>query len=92
VELYGYTAEEIVGNNIAILLSPGQSDDEAAERQRIRAGGAARTCFTTRRRKDGSIVEIGLRIAPLRDKRECLTGCAHIAGVLHQSSGEHFTV
>ena len=92
VELYGYTAEEIVGNNIAILLSSGQSDDEAAERQRIRAGGAVRTCFTTRRRKDGSIVEIELRIAPLRDKRECLTGCAHIAGVLHQSSGEHFTV
>ena len=92
VELYGYTAEEIVGNNIAILLSPGQSDDEAAERQRVRVGGPVRTCFTTRRRKDGSIVEIGLRITALRDKRECLTGCAHMAGVLHQNSGGRFTV
>jgi PAS domain S-box-containing protein len=83
VELYGYMAEEIVGNHIAILLTPGQSDDEAAERHRVRAGGAVRTCFTTRRRKDGSIVEIGLRIAALRDKRERLTGCVHIAGVRH---------
>jgi len=81
VELYGYTAEEMAGNNIAMLLSPGQSDDEAAERQRIRGGGVVRTCFTTRRRKDGSIVEIGLRIAALRDTPERLTGCVHMACV-----------
>ena len=80
VELYGYTAEEMAGSNIAILLVPGQSDGEAVERQRIQAGGAVRTCFTTRRRKDGSIVEIGLRMAPLRDTRDCLTGCVHLAG------------
>jgi len=85
-ELYGYTPEEMAANNIAILLVPGQPDDEAAERQHIQAGGAVRTCFTARRRKDGSIVEIGLRMAPLRDKRECLTGCVHIAGLRRQSS------
>jgi PAS domain S-box-containing protein len=81
VELYGYTAAEMAGNNIATLLAPGQSDDEAGERQRIRDGGAVRTCCTTRRRKDGCIVEIGLRVAALRDKRECPTGCVHMACV-----------
>jgi len=80
VDLYGYAAEEMVGSNMAILLVPCQSDGEAVERQRIQAGCAIRTCFTTRRRKDGSIVEIGLRMAPLRDRRDCLTGCVHLAG------------
>ena len=79
MELYGYAAEEMVGNNVAVLLSPGQSDEEAAERQRVRAGGGVRTGFTTRRRKDGSIVEIGLRIAVLRDKQGRPTGCVHLA-------------
>ena len=83
VDLYGYAAEEMVGNNIALLLSPGQTDDEAAKRQRIRAGDAVPACFTTRRRKDGSIVEIELRIAALGDTRECPAGCVHLAGVLH---------
>lgn len=87
VELYGYADEEIVGKNIAMLLAPGQSDDEDAERQRIHAGGGVRTIRTSRRRKDGSIVEIGLRIAPLRDKRACMTGCVHMAGVWRQGAG-----
>jgi PAS domain S-box-containing protein len=81
VDLYGYTAEEMAGNSIELLLSAGQCDDEAAERQRIRGGGAVETCRTTRRRKDGTIVEIGLRIAPLGANREDPAGWVHMACV-----------
>ena len=84
VDLYGYAAEEMVGNNIAQLLAPSQTDDEAAERQRVGAGGPVQTRFTTRRRKDGSIVDIGMRIAALRNTRGCPAGCVHLAGVVHR--------
>lgn len=80
VDLYGYTAEETIEKNIAMLLAPGQSDDEAVERRRLRAGGGVRAKRVSRRHKDGSIVEVELRVAALRDKLQCPAAYVHIAG------------
>ncbi len=79
VELYGYTAEEMIGNQTGVLLAPGQPDDEPAARQCIGAGGSLRSYPTARLRKDGSRADIRLTIAPLRDQRQRLAGDSHIA-------------
>jgi PAS domain S-box-containing protein len=81
--LYGYSANEVVGSNISILLPPGQPDDEAAAREVIRSGGTLHSRVTTRRRKDGMLVEVRVKIAPLANPLGELLGCSHMASPVH---------
>ncbi|WP_107677906.1 PAS domain S-box protein [Agrobacterium sp. LAD9] len=77
--LFGYTADEAIGNPITILIPPDRLDEEPAILARIQAGERVDHFETIRRRKDGSLVDISLTISPIRDANGKIIGASKIA-------------
>jgi diguanylate cyclase (GGDEF)-like protein/PAS domain S-box-containing protein len=70
--LYGYTAEEMIGRPLDVLLhesSDGRTWQESMERRaRLLAGAVDFEEYeTARRRKDGTIIQVAATTSPLRD-------------------------
>lgn len=66
--LFGYAAEEAVGQALQALVVPGRCLGEAESLQaRIVAGESVAPFETLRRRQDGSLVEVSVSGAPIRD-------------------------
>ena len=77
--LFGYTAEEAIGNPITMLIPLDRPDEESAILARIRRGERVDHYDTVRRRKDGSLVEISLTVSPVRDAQGRIIGASKIA-------------
>jgi two-component system, LuxR family, sensor kinase FixL len=77
--IFGYSAEEMIGKPVSILLPPGQQDDMEAILARIRCGDHIEHCETQRRRKDGTIIDVSLSVSPLRDSKGRLFGASKVA-------------
>ncbi len=79
VRIYGYQAEEVVGQPMSILCPP----DRAGEIQEIldKIGRGERVVHheTVRRRKDGSAVHVSVTVSPIRDEDGKLIGASSIA-------------
>lgn len=77
--LYGFSAEEIVGKPVTILLPPDRADEEQAILTRIRLGERIEPYETKRLRKDGTQVDVSLTVSPLRDGSDKIVGASKIA-------------
>lgn len=77
--LFGYTAEEAVGQSITILFPPHRLHEEAGILERIRRGEPIDHYETVRRRKDGTLVDVSLSISPVRDADGRIVGISKIA-------------
>lgn len=77
--IYGYRAEEIIGQSISILIPPGRPDELAEINEHIRRGETVARLETVRRRKDGSLVEVSVTISPIRDASGKIIGASAIA-------------
>jgi PAS domain S-box-containing protein len=77
--LFGYSAEEAIGRSVTMLIPPDHSDEEPHILARIRLGERIEHYETTRRRKDGSLVDISLTVSPVRDGRGQVIGASKIA-------------
>jgi len=77
--LFGYTAEEVIGKSILMLIPPDHADEEPKILERIRRGERIEHYETIRRRKDGTLVEISLSVSPLRNAEGRVIGASKIA-------------
>jgi len=77
--LFGYTAEEIIGQPVAVLTPPGQTAEQAQIRARLNAGGPAEYLETVRRHKDGSLVDVLITDSPATDEAGEVVGLSVIA-------------
>jgi PAS domain S-box-containing protein len=77
--LFGYTAEEVIGRPVTILIPVDRHDEEPLILSRIRRGDRIDHYDTIRRRKDGSLVEISLSISPIRNSKGEIVGASKIA-------------
>ncbi len=77
--LFGYTADEAIGRSITMLIPADRLDEEPEILGRIRAGKRVEHFDTVRRRKDGSLVEIGLSISPIRNAMGQIVGASKVA-------------
>lgn len=77
--LFGYTAEEVIGRPITIVIPEDRLDEEPEILARIRRGERVEHFETIRRRKDGSLVEISLTISPIRNRKGEIVGASKIA-------------
>jgi diguanylate cyclase (GGDEF)-like protein/PAS domain S-box-containing protein len=77
--LYGYSAEEAIGQPISILAPPGLADSQAEMTARVFEGQAIHRLETTRLRKDGSEVAVSISITPVRDETGLIVSAAVIA-------------
>jgi two-component system cell cycle sensor histidine kinase/response regulator CckA len=71
--LFGYTAEEAVGQSIFMLIPPDARDHGEWTLARLRQGQEVQPYETTRRRKDGGGVVVSVRPSPVRHQG-CLLG------------------
>jgi PAS domain S-box-containing protein len=77
--MFGYTAEDMVGQSIERLFPPDRLDEEALIIGRISRGERVSHFETIRIRKDGRPVEVSLTISPIRDAEGKIVGASKIA-------------
>ena len=71
--LYGYSAEEVIGKPISILLPPGRAD-ELTEIICEAPRGEIVNEETVRRRKDGTLIDVALTVSPIKNSRGQVDG------------------
>ncbi|MBK8051272.1 MAG: PAS domain S-box protein [Anaerolineales bacterium] len=76
---FGYTADEAIGQLVAILFPTERQDHVVQILARIRAGGRIEGYDTIRETKDGRLVDVSLTISPLRNAKGEVVGAATIA-------------
>ena len=77
--LYGYSAAEAAGKNIAILVPAGRLSEVQDTLRRIGWGESIEHNETTRLRKDGSPVEVSLSISPIKAPSGATIGISKVA-------------
>jgi PAS domain S-box-containing protein len=77
--LFGYTAAEIIGRPIAVLVPPERSNEIPRLLDQIRHGQRVAPYETVRRRKDGRRITVSLTLSPIRDPSGRIVGAAKIA-------------
>jgi PAS domain S-box-containing protein len=78
-EIYGYSAEEIVGRNAAMLLPDDRHNERGEILSRIASGQRLGSFETTRVRKDGRTIDVYVTISPVRDEHGRLIGLSTIS-------------
>ena len=56
--MFGYTAEEVIGQPVTLLIPPDHLDEEPAILERMRRGDRIEHYETVRRRKDGILLNV----------------------------------
>ena len=77
--LYGYSAAEIIGKPVAVLIPEDRPDEEQTILERIRRGEPVTHYETVRQRKDGTLVDISLTVSPVRNAWGRIVGVSKIA-------------
>ena len=82
-ELYGYTAEEVVGRSIRTLVPPEAEGELQQLLDALRRGESVRSFQAVRIHKDGRLLRVSLSVSPLRSPGGELIGSATEACEVH---------
>ena len=77
--IFGYTASEMIGQPITVLMPPDRIVEESQILARIMKGERLDHFETVRQRKDGRLINISLTISPVRDREGTVIGASKIA-------------
>lgn len=78
-DLYGYTAEEAIGQHISLIVPADKLAELDEFLERLRRGERIERRDTVRVRKDGSRVDVSVRVSPVYDDAGRVIGAAAIA-------------
>ena len=78
-KLFGYTAAEVIGKPVDILIPELLAHEEADILTRIRQGESIKHYETVRKKKNGELVNISLTVSPVRSKDGVIIGASKIA-------------
>lgn len=77
--LFGYTAEEAIGQPITILIPEERLVEETAIMRCISRGECVMSYETVRRCKNGELLDISLTVSPIRDADGVIRGASKIS-------------
>jgi PAS domain S-box-containing protein len=78
VQLFGYSAEEAIGQPVAMLEPNSRADEVVGILQRVLKGRRIAQVETTRRHKDGHDIAVLLTVSPIRGAGGAIVGAAAI--------------
>ena len=78
-KMYGYSAHEMIGQNVAKLYPKDRLHELDEMLEKLRRGQSIEHFETVRMRKDGKLVEVAVTISPLRNAAGVITGASTIA-------------
>jgi PAS domain S-box-containing protein len=77
--IFGYTADEVIGKPVTILIPKDHEDEEPTILARLRAGKRIEHYETIRVRKDGKLLDISLTVSPIKGPNGEIVGASKIA-------------
>lgn len=77
--IFGYSADEAVGQPITLLIPPDRVAEEQEIITRLRKGERIEHLETIRQRKDGQYIHVSLTISPIKDGAGNIIGVSKIA-------------
>jgi PAS domain S-box-containing protein len=77
--MFGYTAEEAVGQDITLIIPQDRREEEGRILERLRRGERIEHFETVRERKDGTPLDISLTISPVKDGAGRVIGASKVA-------------
>jgi two-component system sensor kinase FixL len=77
--MFGYTAEEMIGQRITVLFPPDRIAEEDEIVERLKQAERVDHFETVRRRKDGADIPVSLTISPILDSSGRIVGVSKIA-------------
>ncbi len=77
--IFGYTADEAIGQPITILIPPDRQDEERAIVTRIERGEHIGSFETVRKCKDGRMIPISLTVSPVKNASGTIVGASKVA-------------
>ncbi|MBA8876618.1 sensor histidine kinase [Phyllobacterium myrsinacearum] len=78
VQYFGYSAEEMIGKSIRILIPADHQDEEDAILARIRRGEVVESFETQRLTKSGDLIFVSLTVSPIKDATGRIVGASKI--------------
>jgi len=79
MRLFGYTAEEVIGKPITIIIPPELHEEEHRILGKLQRGERLDHFETTRVTRDGRRIPISLSVSPVRDSRGVVIGASKVA-------------
>jgi two-component system cell cycle sensor histidine kinase/response regulator CckA len=76
--IFGYSAPEVVGSSVDLLIPPGLRHEQQRILDRVRRGEQVIHHETCRVRRDGQAVPVELTVSPVRDSSGAVVGAAAI--------------
>jgi PAS domain S-box-containing protein len=87
--IFGYSAEEAVGQPITLIIPQDRRDEETQILERLRRGERIEHFETVRIRKNGNPVHISLTISPVKDSHGRIIGASKVArDITERKQGE----
>jgi len=77
--IYGYSAAEMVGRPVSVLVPPNKPDEVPAILEKVKRGERVSHFETTRVRKDGEVIDLSLNVSPIRDASGQIIGASTTA-------------
>jgi PAS domain S-box-containing protein len=77
--IYGYSAAEMVGRPVSVLVPPNKPDEVPAILEKVKRGERVSHFETTRVTKDGEVIDLSLNVSPIRDASGQIVGASTTA-------------
>ena len=77
--IFGYSASEVIGKPITIIIPTDRLEEETGILQRLQRGERIEHFETQRRTKDGRLLSVSLTVSPIRDASGKIIGASKVA-------------
>ena len=83
--IFGYTANEIIGKSISLIVPADRREESTAILDRIKRGERIDHFETQRRRKDGEVLDVSVTVSPVYDDSGRVRGASKVARDITES-------